>query len=37
MRPFSGLQEAVDEAVAQKPEGRILIIRSAGTVVPVIQ
>jgi lactate racemase len=36
MRPFSSLQEAVDEAVAQKPDGGILIIRSAGTVVPVI-
>jgi hypothetical protein len=37
MRPFIGLQAAVDEAITQKPDGKILIIRSAGTVVPEIQ
>jgi nickel-dependent lactate racemase len=37
MRPFAGLQAAVDEAIAQKPEGKILFIRSAGTVVPEIR
>jgi len=36
MRPFAGLQAAVDAAVAQKPDGKILFIRSAGTVVPEI-
>jgi nickel-dependent lactate racemase len=37
MRPFTDLQSAIDEAITQKPDGKILIIRSAGTVVPEIQ
>jgi nickel-dependent lactate racemase len=34
MRPFGDLHHAVDEALSQKPNGKILFIQSAGTVVP---
>ena len=37
IRPFDSLQAAVDAAVEQKPDAKILIIRSAGTVVPRIR
>jgi nickel-dependent lactate racemase len=34
IRPFAGVQEALDEALRQKPQGRFLIVQSAGTTVP---
>jgi lactate racemase len=34
IRPFRNLQEALDEALRLRPGGRVLFIRSAGTVVP---
>jgi nickel-dependent lactate racemase len=37
LRPFDSLQAAVNTAIEQKPDGKILIVRSAGTVVPEIR
>jgi nickel-dependent lactate racemase len=37
IRPFKSLQEAVDQAMRKKPEGRVLFVNSATTVVPMVK
>jgi nickel-dependent lactate racemase len=37
IRPFKSLQEAVDSALRKKPEGRVLFVNSATSVVPMVK
>ncbi len=36
IRPFRDLQTAIDEALKQKPNGKIVVVSSAGTTVPIL-
>lgn len=37
IRPFPNLQSAIDEALKQKPNGKIVVVSSAGTTVPILK